>query len=208
MQCGDALLCRRPPPFGAQESFDSLIDRRIHEHRQDHRRRTIDRHRHRGHRRAQIEARVELLHVVERCDRYAGVAGAAVDVRAQVRILAVQRRRIEGRRQSRRAVTARQVVEATIRLLGTALARKHADRIFFLAPIRIDAARIWITARQVLGENEVAESRPTPRRRRRQLGDLVAGQRLRVVFAGDVSITHLVRVLRLRDLPSRAAASA
>ena len=42
-------------------------------------------------RRAQVEAGVQLLHVVERGDVDAGVADLAVDVRAHRRVFAVQR---------------------------------------------------------------------------------------------------------------------
>ena len=45
--------------------LDLLVDRGVHEERQDRRRRSVDGHRHRGGRLAQIEAGVELLHVVE-----------------------------------------------------------------------------------------------------------------------------------------------
>ena len=40
----------------AQVALDTLVHRGVHVHRQDHRRRTVDRHRDRGRRRAQIEA--------------------------------------------------------------------------------------------------------------------------------------------------------
>ena len=43
----------------------------------------------------EVEARVELLHVVERGDGYAGIAGAPEDVGPHVRIFAVQRGGIE-----------------------------------------------------------------------------------------------------------------
>ena len=45
-----------------------LVDRRVHVERQDHRRRAVDRHRHRRPRVGQVEARVELLGVVDRRD--------------------------------------------------------------------------------------------------------------------------------------------
>ena len=53
--------------------------------------------------RAQVEARVEHLHVVERGDRHARIADLAVDVRALVRIAAVERHRVEGGGEPRRA---------------------------------------------------------------------------------------------------------
>ncbi len=66
-----------------------------------HRRRTVDRHRDRRLRIAQVEARVELLRVVERADRDAGVADLAVDVGARIRVAAVERHAVEGRREPR-----------------------------------------------------------------------------------------------------------
>jgi hypothetical protein len=46
---------------------------------------------------AEIEAGVELLGIIQRADRDAGVADLAVDIRALVRVLAVERHRVEGR---------------------------------------------------------------------------------------------------------------
>ena len=58
-----------PGPAVAEVLFDLLIDCRIDEERQDDRRGTVDRHRDRCRRRAQVEARVELLRVIDRRDR-------------------------------------------------------------------------------------------------------------------------------------------
>ena len=62
-------------------------------------------------------------------DRDAGIAELAVDVRPLVRVFAVERDRIEGRREPRRVLAARQVMETRVRALGRALAREHARRI-------------------------------------------------------------------------------
>ena len=78
------------------ELLELLVDRGVQEHGEQHRRRAVDGHRHRGRRVAQVEARVEHLHVVERGDRDARVADLAVDVRPVVRVLAVERHRVEG----------------------------------------------------------------------------------------------------------------
>ena len=51
-----------------QISFDVLIDRGIHEHRQQHRRRTVDRHRDRSCGRQQVNAGIQLFHIVQRSD--------------------------------------------------------------------------------------------------------------------------------------------
>ena len=67
--------------------FDLLIDRGIHEKRQDHRRRAIDRHGYRSCRRfAEIESRIQFLDVVDRSDRHTGIADLAVNIRALVRV--------------------------------------------------------------------------------------------------------------------------
>ena len=65
-------------------------------HREDHRRRRVDRHRRRD--RAEIDARVEVLHVGQRVDRHA----AAADLAERHRVVGVdaqQRRHVERRRQ-------------------------------------------------------------------------------------------------------------
>ena len=175
--------------------LDALVDRGVHEHREDHRRRAVDRHRHRGRRVAQIEARIELLHVVERGDRHARVADAAVDVRPLVRVLAVERRRIEGRRQTRRAVTGRHVVESPVGALRTALAREHPRRVLFLAAVRIDARGVREMSRQVLPQQEGELLAPVAPRRHRELRHAVAAQRLGVVLAADLAAAHHVAIL-------------
>ena len=68
-----------------------LVDRCVEEEREDHRRGAVDGHADRRRRRAQVEAAVELLRVVDRRDRHAGVADLAVDVRADGGVFAVQR---------------------------------------------------------------------------------------------------------------------
>jgi hypothetical protein len=55
------------PVVGA-ELVQVLVDGGVHEHRQDRRRRAVDRHRHRGGGVGQVEAAVQHLHVVERGD--------------------------------------------------------------------------------------------------------------------------------------------
>ena len=48
MQRVDLRLRLVPAAFALQVALDALIDRRVHEHREDHRRRAVDGHRHRG----------------------------------------------------------------------------------------------------------------------------------------------------------------
>jgi hypothetical protein len=87
----DNRLCLLPASVLPEIAFDLLINGSVHEHRQNDRRRTIDRHGHRGGGLAQIEARIKLLHVIERRHRHARVTGPSVDVRARIRIFAVER---------------------------------------------------------------------------------------------------------------------
>jgi Flp pilus assembly protein TadG len=70
--------------------LDLLIDRGVEKKCQHGRRRTVDRHRDRGARVAQVEARVELLRVVDRAHRDARVADLAEDVRARRGVAAVE----------------------------------------------------------------------------------------------------------------------
>src|SRR5690606_5871406 len=42
VQLGNALFGGRPTPLLPQEALDALVDGRIHEHRKDHRRGTVD----------------------------------------------------------------------------------------------------------------------------------------------------------------------
>jgi hypothetical protein len=55
IELGDLLLRRVPLAGLVQVPLDALVDRRIHEHREDHRCRAVDRHRDGRVRRAQIE---------------------------------------------------------------------------------------------------------------------------------------------------------
>jgi hypothetical protein len=100
--------------------------------------------------RAEVEAGVQLLHVVERGDVDAGVADLAVDVRARRGIFAVQRDRVERGGQARGGAALAQVMEAAVGALGRAFAGEHAGGIFAAAAIRIHAAGVRVMARQVL----------------------------------------------------------
>src|SRR3546814_8036796 len=90
------------------------------------RRGAVDGHRHAGGGRAQVEAGVELLHVVERGDVDAGVADIAVDVRARRGVFAVQGDGVEGGGQARGRLAAGQVMEAAVGAMGSAFAGEPA----------------------------------------------------------------------------------
>ena len=83
--------------------------------------------------RAEVEARVEHLHVVERGDRHAGVADLAVDVGAPVGVVAVERDRVERGRQPLGRHAVGEQVEAPVGAERVALAGEHARRVLVLA---------------------------------------------------------------------------
>ena len=114
------------------ELVEVLIDCGVHEHREDRRRGTVDRHRHRRVRRGQIEAGIEHLHVVERGDADATVADFAVDVRPCRWVVAVQGHAIECGRQPLGWHAFAQQLEARTGLERITFAGEHPRRIFIL----------------------------------------------------------------------------
>ena len=150
-------------------------------------------------RRRQVEAGVELLHVVERRDVDAGVADLAVDVRTRRRIFAVQRDRIERGRKARGLLAERKVMEAAVGALGRAFAGEHAGRIFAGAPIRIDAAGVRIRAGQVFLAQEREQLAPALVGRRGDLRHLLVRERFDVVVAFDRLAAHFVSVMLVGD---------
>jgi hypothetical protein len=119
----------------------------------------------------------------------------AVDVRALVRILAVQGGRVEGGRQARALAAARHVMEAPVGALGRALAREHAGRVLVLAAIGVDAAGVGVATGQVLGHQEEQQVAPVAVLRHGDLGHPLVGQRLAVVAAAYRAAAHRVGVL-------------
>src|SRR6185437_5541591 len=138
------LLLRRGPAgvVFAQVLLHVLVDGGVHEHRQDHRRGAVDGHRYRGAGRAEVEAGVQLLHVVQGGDVDAGVADLAVDVRARRRVFAVQGDRIERGGQARGGTALAEVMEAPVGALGRAFAGEHAGGVLAAAAVRVDAAGV------------------------------------------------------------------
>ena len=132
------------------ESIDPLIDRSVQEHREDRRGRTIDGHRDRRGRIAEIEACIESLHVIEGRDRDTRGADLAVDVGALFRVAAVQRDGVEGGRQARGRLAGGQQVEATVGAERIALAGEHASRCLALALEGEHACGVREGTRQVL----------------------------------------------------------
>lgn len=173
-ELGDLLFGIGPAlGIGLEVFLHLLVDGGVHEHRQDDRRRAVDGHRHRRGRRAQVEAGVQLLHVVERGDVHAGVADLAVDVRARRRILAVQRDAVEGGGQARGRLADAEVMEAAVGALGRAFAGEHADGIFAGAAVRIHAAGVRVAAGQVFFLQEHQQLAPALVGGRGDLRDLL-----------------------------------
>ena len=110
-----------------------LVDGGVHEKGANGGGRAVDGHRYRGARIAEVEARVELLGVVEAAHAHARVAHLAVDVGAVIGIFAVEGHAIEGGRQAVGRHVEREVVETAVGALRTALAGEHAGRVFALA---------------------------------------------------------------------------
>ncbi len=177
------------------ELLHLLIDGGIHEHRQNHRRRTVDGHRHRGRRRAQVEARVQHLHVVERRDRDAGIADLAVDVRTRIGIEAVERHRIEGRGQAVRRHALGYQLEALVGAKRIALAREHARRVFVLALEGEHAGRVGIGARHVFLQQEAQDLAIVLEARQRHLADLGARERAGGELGANLLVADLHHVL-------------
>src|SRR5690606_21583230 len=144
-----------------------------------------------GRRRAQVEAGVQLLHVIQRRDVDAGVADLAVDVRAFGRVLAVQGDAVERGGQARGRLAQAQVVEAAVGALGRALAGEHADRILAGAAVRVHATGVGIRAGQVLLLQEGQQFAPGAVGRRGDLRHLLVAQRLAVVLHADGLVADL-----------------
>ena len=126
----------------------------------------------------QVEAVVEHLHVVERGDRDAGVADLAVDVRALVRVAAVERDRIEGRGQALGRHALGDALEAAVGAEGVALAGEHAGRILVLALEGEDAGGEREGAGDVFLHQEAQDFAVVGELRQDDLANPGAGQRL------------------------------
>ena len=175
-----------------------LIDGGVHEHGQNHRRRPVDGHGHRGGRRAQVESRVQHLHVVERRDGYAGIAHLAVDIRAQIRIPAVEGHRIEGRGQAVRGHALGHPLEALIGAERIAFAGEHARRVLAFALECEHAGRVRIGARNVFLQQEAQHLALVLEARQRHLADLAARQRFVRELGADLLVADLHDILGLR----------
>jgi hypothetical protein len=180
--------------FRRQPALALLVDGRVEEEGEQHRRRAVDRHRNRRRRIAQVEARVQLLGVVDRRDADTRIAHLAVDVGPGRRVLAIQRHGIEGRRQALRRQAPRDEVEALVRALGPALAGEHARGVFALPLEREDAGREREHPGRRLGEHPAKDVAPVLEGRQRHARNAQPAQRLRVERLSDDLVAHLVLV--------------
>jgi hypothetical protein len=167
----------------------------IEEHGQDHRRRAVDGHRHRGRRVAQVEARVQHLEVVQRGDRDAGIADLAVDVGARIGVAAVERDRVECGGQALGRHAFGNLEEALVGAEGVAFAGEHAGRIFVLALEGEHAGGVGEGTGHVLAHQELEQFALVLEARQRDLADLRAGQRLVDQAGADFLVADLDHVL-------------
>ena len=106
-------------PAGFDQSLARLLaGRGVEEEGEQHRRRAVDGHRDRGFGVAQVEARVELLGVLDGADRDPRLADLAVDVGAGVGVGAVEGDRVEGGGEAGGGLALGQQVEARVGTLG------------------------------------------------------------------------------------------
>lgn len=170
---------------GLEMFLHLLVDGGVHEQREDDRCRAVDSHRHAGGGRAQVEAGIELLHVVQGGDVDAGVADLAEDVGALGRVFAVEGHAVEGGGQARGGLAGAEVVEAAVGALGRAFAGEHADGVFAGAAVGVDAAGVGVAAGQVLLAQEGEQFAPGLVGGGGDLGDLLVAQGFAVVLDFD-----------------------
>ena len=158
----DALLHLGGQPVPPDVELALLVDGGVEEEPEQHGRGPVDGHRHAGGRVGEVEARVELLGVVDRGHAHPGVAHLAKDVHALVGVLAVERDRVEGGGEAVGQAGAAEEVEAPVGALGAALAREHALGMLLQPPQREHGGRVRKCPRHVLGEPPAQDLAPSP----------------------------------------------
>jgi len=133
------LLGRRLTAVRFPEDSGLLIDGRIEEEGEHHRRRAIDGNGDAGVWGAEVETGIELLHVVNRTDRHAALPHLAIDVGRKVGIFAIERDAVEGRGEPLGIIVLAEVVEPAVGPFGRTLSGKLALGILFGALERENA---------------------------------------------------------------------
>ena len=187
---GDHRVGLVPAALVFEERLDLLIDGRVHEHGEDRRRGAVDRHRDARLRVAEVEAGVELLHVVERADAHARIADLAVDVGPLVGVAAVERDAVERRREPLGGEAEADEVEAAVRPLGRALAGEHPRRVLARALEREDAGGEGEVAGEVFEEREAEPLAGVLGARQRDARHLRPAQRLVRQRLADFAPAH------------------
>jgi hypothetical protein len=77
----------------------------------------------------EVEARIEFLGIIEAADAHARIAHFAVDVGAQMRVVAVERHTVEGRAEAFGRQSFRYIMKTPVGTLRAAFAREHPCRI-------------------------------------------------------------------------------
>ena len=167
-----------------------LVDGRIHEKAQQHRRGPVDGHRYRGHGVCQVKARVEFFGVVQATNAHSCVANLAVDVRAVGRVVSVQSHRVKRGTQTLGGHAQRHVVEALVGALGAAFSGEHTRGILALAFERVYARSVREFTGHVLLQAPVQDVAPAAVARYGHFGDLLLRERLGVGVNVDLLVAH------------------
>src|SRR5690606_5235627 len=150
-----SLIARLP-----NVQFTLLVDGCVEEETEQHRRRSIDGHRHRRSRVSKVETAVQTLRIVETTDGDTRVADLSVNIRPVVRVVTVKRNRVKRCRQPPGGHVFAEIMESAICSFRSALTGKHPRRVFRFALERIDAGRVGKFAGHVFSQQPLQEVTP------------------------------------------------
>ncbi len=170
------------------ELVQVLVDGRVHEHGQNAGRGAVDGHADAGGGAAQVKPAVQHLHVVQRGHVHAAVADLAVNVGAQVGVVAVQRDRVERGGQALGGHALAHQLEAAVGAEGVTFAREHAGGVFALALEGEGACGVGVTAGHVVQHQPLQNFAVVFVLRQAHLADGGAAQ----TFGGERSADFLV----------------
>ncbi|VTR68478.1 conserved hypothetical protein [Desulfosarcina cetonica] len=172
--------------------FHLLVDGRVEEHGQHDRRRAVDRHGNRGVGRTQLETAIEHLDIVQGADADAGIAHLAIDVRAAVRIVAIQGYRVERRGEPLGLAVCREQLETPVGACRIAFAGEHARRVLAHAFHGEDAGGEGEIAGQVFASQPAVDLAGVREARQGDLGDFLMGEGLGIKRYANFTATHRV----------------